>query len=359
MQALNLYGKQDLRFEEHVSQPVIEAGDDVIIKVKSAGICGSDTSRYMKLGPYVPGMTFGHEFAGEVAAVGPDVKGVKAGDRVAGCPAFVCGECESCRTGKPAQCSSLHVLGAYLPGAFAEYVKLPESHVVPLPDNVDYETATLAEPAAVVAHGFYHTTIQPGAAVAIMGVGSIGLLAVQWAKIFGAKKVYAIDIDDRKLQIAQSLGADILINSLDKPAHEQLMDYTNGRGVDLAVESAGSPITSAHVFALPRKGGEVLFLGIPYADIQIPRFFFEKIVRNELGVYGSWNALSAPFPGREWTSAIHYMSTGQLMAEPMISNRLSLEDGPEVFRKIMNKEIDAIKVIFRPDQKETGLGSQS
>lgn len=353
MRALNLYGEQDLRFEENTAVPVIENADDVIIKVKSVGICGSDTSRYKKLGPYVQGMTFGHEFAGEVTEVGPAVKGIKVGDRVAGCPAFVCGECESCRRGAPAQCENLHVIGAYRPGAYAEYTKLPESHLIPLPDNVDYDTAALVEPAAVVAHGFYHTSIQPGAEVAIMGVGSIGLLAVQWAKIFGASKVYAIDIDDKKLEVAKQLGADVIINSLDSPAHEQILAHTNGRGVDLAVESAGSPITSAQVFALPRKGGEVVFMGIPYADIKIERFFFEKIVRNELKVYGSWNAISAPFPGKEWSSAVHYMSTGQLKAHPMISHRLSLQEGPEIFQKIMNREIESVKVIFHPEEIES------
>src|SRR5699024_3211758 len=146
------------------------------------------------------------------------------------------------------------------PGAYAEYTKLPESHIVSLPDDVDFDTAALVEPSSVVAHGFYRTNIEPGMEVAIMGVGSIGLLAVQWAKIFGAKKVYAIDIDDKKLAIAKELGADVAINSLEKPAHEQILDYTNGRGVDLAVESAGSPVTSAQVFALPRKGGEVVFM---------------------------------------------------------------------------------------------------
>jgi L-iditol 2-dehydrogenase len=352
VRALNLYGKQDLRFEDNVPVPVIENADDVIIKVKSVGICGSDTSRYKKLGPYVTGMTFGHEFAGEVTEVGSDVKGIKVGDRVAGCPTFVCGECEGCRRGEPAQCEKLHVIGAYRPGAYAEYTKLPESHIIPLPDNVDYDTAALVEPSAVVAHGFYHTSIQPGAEVAIMGVGSIGLLAVQWAKIFGAKKVYAIDIDNKKLQIAKELGADVMINSLEKPAHEQVMEYTNGRGVDLAVESAGSPITSAQVFALPRKGGEVVFMGIPYADIHIQRFFFEKIVRNELKVYGSWNAISAPFPGKEWASTVHYMSTGQIKVATMISHRLSLQEGPEVFRKIINREIDSVKVIFHPEETE-------
>ncbi len=350
MKSLNLYNEQDIRFENS-SEPVIENEDDVIIKVKAVGICGSDISRYRKLGPYVPGMTFGHEFAGEVSKIGSEVRHVQVGDRVVGCPTFYCGECENCQKGDLARCAKLTVIGARHPGAYAEFVKLPKSHIMPLPDNVDYDTAALVEPSSVVAHGFYRTSIKPGADVAVMGCGSIGLLAVQWAKIFGAKRVYAIDIDVAKLEIARELGADVVINSLKKPAHEQLMEYTNGVGVDLAIESAGSPVTSSQVFALPKKGGEVVFMGIPYADIKIERFYFEKIVRNELRVLGSWNAISSPFPGQEWRSSIHYMSTGGINVKPMISHGLSLEDGPETFDNIINRKDSYVKVLFYPDKK--------
>ena len=343
MRSLKLYGKQDIRFEE-TAEPVIEATDDVIIKVKAVGICGSDISRYNKLGPYVEGMTFGHEFSGEVTAVGTDVGTIKVGDRVAGCPTFYCGKCASCRKGELSRCEHLHVIGAYRPGAYAEYVKLPAENVIPIPNTVDFDTAAMVEPSAVVAHGFYRTNIQPGAEVAIMGCGNIGLLAIQWAKIFGAEKVYAIDIDDSKLEVAKQVGADVVINSLEKPAHEQI-EY----GVDVAIESAGSPITSAQVLALPRKGGQVVFMGIPYADINIARFYFEKIIRNELTILGSWNALSAPFPGKEWNASVHYMGIGKINVKTIISHRLHLQQGPETFDKIINRTENFGKVIFYPE----------
>ncbi|BAB03906.1 galactitol-1-phosphate 5-dehydrogenase [Halalkalibacterium halodurans] len=349
MKALNLYGIQDLRFEE-TPAPSIEHDDDIIIKVKAVGICGSDLSRYKKLGPYVPGMTFGHEFAGEVVKIGRSVTGFSIGDRVAACPTYTCGQCRYCQLGEPTRCERLSVIGARHPGAYAEYVKLPAKHVIPLPNVVNYDEAALIEPASVVAHGFYRTNIKPGASVAIMGVGSIGLLAVQWAKIFGATTVFAIDIDEQKLNVANQLGADVLISSLQRPAHKQILEYTNGIGVDVAVESAGTPSTSAQVFALPKKGGEVVFLGIPYADVQIERFYFEKIVRNELHVYGSWNALSSPFPGKEWATTIHYMSSGQLNVAPMISYRLPLAKGPETFQQIAKGELKPTKVLFYPEK---------
>ncbi|MGP4075980.1 galactitol-1-phosphate 5-dehydrogenase [Halobacillus sp. K22] len=350
MKSLNLYTQRDIRFEE-TDAPVLEHPDEIVIKVKAVGICGSDISRYKKLGPYEEGMTFGHEFAGEVLEIGSEVSHVKAGDRVAGCPAFHCGECIPCQKGEISRCERLTVIGAKRPGAYAEYVKLPADHVLLLPARVDYMTGAMVEPSSVVAHGFYRTSIRPGAEVAIMGCGSIGLLAVQWARIFGAKRVYAIDIDDSKLKVAKEVGADVVINAKESPAHEQLDDWTNGHGVDLAVESAGSPITSEQVLALPRKGGEVIYMGIPYADIQIDRFYFEKIVRNELRILGSWNAISPPFPGEEWYASLHYMNLGQINVRPMISHELSLEKGPEVFENLIHQRGDYVKVIFNPEKK--------
>lgn len=349
MEALKLYDIQDLRHEQ-TPIPVIKNSDDVLIKVTAAGICGSDLSRFKKLGPYEQGLTFGHEFSGVVTEVGSQVTRFVPGMRVGACPAFHCGECAYCEQGEPSRCTSLHVIGAKRDGAFATYITLPEKQLLEIPDEVDDDLAALIEPAAVVAHGFYRTNIQPGAAVAIMGCGSIGLLAIQWARIFGAQTIYAIDIDGDKLDIAREMGADHVINPLESPAHEQISTLTNGLGVDLAIESAGSPITSAQVLALPKKGGEVVYMGIPYGDVNIERFYFEKIVRNELTVYGSWNALSAPFPGKEWTSTIAYMKKGLINVKPMISHRLSLKDGPEAFQNMISGQPGYVKVLLYPEE---------
>ncbi|SUM30748.1 Sorbitol dehydrogenase [Staphylococcus gallinarum] len=146
-----------------LTKPVITSPTDVIIKVKATGICGSDTSRYKKLGPYQKGMTFGHEFSGIVENVGSQVTSLTVGDRVTGCPAIVCHQCAQCEQGNYSRCESLYVIGSLEPGCFAEFVKLPISNVLKLPDNVDFTTAAMVEPSAVVAHGFYKTNMKPGA----------------------------------------------------------------------------------------------------------------------------------------------------------------------------------------------------
>lgn len=124
----------------------------------------------------------------------------------------------------------------------------------------------------MVVHGFYHTKLQAGDDVVVVGSGNIGLLAIQWAKVFGARRVIAIDVDDKKLALAKEVGADVVINSLKEDPLEVVAAHTDGLNADLVVEAAGSPITSAQVFAYAKKGGGVVFLGIPYADVTIERF---------------------------------------------------------------------------------------
>ncbi|KKI91842.1 iditol 2-dehydrogenase [Bacillus sp. SA1-12] len=345
MESLCFYGIQDLRYEES-PQPTIDRNDEVIIRVRNAGICGSDISRYKKLGPLKPGNIWGHEYAGEVVEIGQNVTDINVGARVAVCPALYCGKCEYCRSGYIAACPDLLVTGAKVPGGFATYVKVPRENVICIPESVSFEEATFVEPSAVSLHGLFKTSLQPGYSVAVMGCGTIGLLAIQWAKIFGAEIVYAIDLEKEKLTLAKQVGADILINPKDENTFEQIMTFTNGNGVDLAVEAAGSPITSSQIFALPKKGGEVVFMGIPYADVSIERFYFERIVRQELKVYGSWNAVSSPFPGREFHTTIHFMNTGQLQVKPLISHRVPLRMGPEIFERIISNKEVFTKVMF-------------
>lgn len=350
MDALRFYGVRDIRFEE-APEPIIETDSEVKIKVKAVGICGSDIHRYALLGPYVPGTVWGHEFSGEVVAVGKNVTKVKVGQKVTACPALYCGKCDSCKKAKFAQCENLGVIGQHHQGAFAEYIVMEEENVVPVPENVSYDAAAMVEPSCVVAHGYYKVNLDPGDTVAVVGCGTIGLLAIQWATIFGASKVIAIDIDDAKLELAKKLGADETINSRNKEPFEEVHKVNGGKGVDVAVESAGTPITSAQTFSLADKGGRVLFVGIPYGDVMVKRLYFEKIVRNELKVYGSWNAISAPFPGKEWTSTVHFIANGQLKMDPLITHRLPLSKGVEALEMTAERKVSFGKIMLHPEDK--------
>ncbi|ORM71225.1 galactitol-1-phosphate 5-dehydrogenase [Pantoea rwandensis] len=345
MKALNLYGKQDVRFEE-VPMLKIERDDEVIIHVNTAGICGSDISRFGKIGSYNPGLTWGHEFSGVVAAVGIGVTSIKMGDRVVACPCFPCFECEYCGKSQYSKCSSLQVLGGHHKGAFAEYVSVPAANVVIIPDDLDYEDASFVEPSAVVVHGLDQVNIKAGSSVAVVGCGTIGQLAVQWARIYGAGKVYALDTEQTKLDIACSAGADAGYDVTAEGFTERFAEDTQGRGVDLVIESSGNAAGIVSSMNFARKGGAVLLLGIPYGDVVFDRTSFEKIIRNELTIRGSWNSLSAPFPGREWKTSLDYMQKGTLKPSLLITHRIGLKDAPNMLPKLYSRDFNFIKVLI-------------
>lgn len=347
MKALRFYDIQDLRYEE-ADAPVITAPDEVIVKVKAVGICGSDIARYRSLGPYIKGNVWGHEFAGEVVETGAEVTTVKAGDRVVGCPNLVCHTCEYCTSGHPSRCETLNTIGALVPGAFAEYIKMPAKNLVHMVEGMTFEEGALTEPATVAIHGLYQSHIQMGYEVAVVGCGNIGLMSIAWSKAFGAKRVFALDVDDGQLEMAKSFGADVCINTRDADFHEAIRQY--GPGVDLAIESAGNPFTAARVLGLPHKGGEVVYMGIPYGDVPVPRFYFERIMRNELEIHGSWCTISAPYPGREWANAVDYIGNHKVQVTQMITHQRNMSEGPELFRQIINNPRGFGKVLLYPEE---------
>ena len=345
MKALNLYEKQDVRYED-VAMPEITDEQDVIIKVITAGICGSDISRFGKIGSYHPGLTWGHEFAGRVVKTGNGVQGIKVGDRVVACPCFPCYACDYCLQGRFARCLHLEVLGGHRNGAFADYISVPAANVVAIPPALDYAAATFVEPSCVVVHGLNQITVRPGASVAVVGCGTIGLLAVQWAKVFGASRVYAFDTDMSKLETAEKTGADAVFNVTEKACFQHFAAVTGNKGCDVVIESSGNAAGIASSLTLAAKGGCVLMLGIPYGDVPLPRDSFEKIIRNELTVKGSWNSISAPFPGREWGVSVDYLSKGIIDVQPLITHRITLAQAPTIFPQLYARELPFIKVLI-------------
>lgn len=345
MKALNLYGIQDVRYEE-ISTPEINNENDVLIKVHTAGICGSDISRFGKIGAYNSGTTWGHEFSGTVINTGDNVARLKKGNRVTACNCFPCHRCIYCQEGRFARCTHLKVLGGQKNGAFAEYILVPEENVIQLPETIDFETASFIEPSSVVVHGMRQVDIKAGCSVAIVGCGTIGLLAVQWAKICGAGKVYAFDTDERKLAIAASTGATGTFCVKEDNYLERFSEETGHIGADIVFESSGNASGIASSMLLAAKGGAVVLLGIPYGDVAFPRLNFEKIVRNELNVIGSWNSISSPFPGKEWQTSVQYLSSGKINVAPLITKRITLKEAPSVFPSLYKREEFFVKVLI-------------
>lgn len=344
MNAAVLHAPADLRYEQ-VEVPSYKV-DEVLVRVRAAGVCGSDLGRVMKTGTYSFPTIPGHEFCGEVAEVGEGVKDFKVGDRVAVAPILPCGTCEFCETGDYGLCDNYNYLGSRTHGGYAEYTVAPSRNLIRLPDEMSFAEGAMVEPAAVTLHGMMRVGINVGDTVAVLGCGTIGLFAIQFAKIMGATKVIATDVAPDKLELAKLLGADVCINSAAVDAVEKIKQLTNGKGVQVAVETAGVVQTQEQCLRITKKKGRVLYLGTAHRDVVLPPKSFECIVRNELSLVGSWNSYSAPFPGVEWQATIDYVKSGALKLQPLITHFFDLSEAPRVFVDLVDRKYPFTKVIY-------------
>ena len=310
MKAAVLYANRDLRYDEY-EMPKIRPGT-VKVKVKATGICGSDVPRVLHDGAHFYPIVLGHEFAGDVVEVGEGVTSVKCGDTVSGVPLVPCLACTGCSRGNYALCKHYSFIGSREQGSFAEYVVIPEKNAVKYDSGVSYEQAAMFEPSTVALHGIMLADYRGGGSVAVLGVGTIGIFAMQWAKIYGARKVVVFDIDDGRLALAKRLGADETVNTSGAGFMEAAMAFTGGEGFGFVFETAGHPATMHMAFELAGGKASVCFIGTPHVDLTFTPKQWENLNRKEFNLTGSWMSYSAPFPGREWQLTAHFFADGRL-----------------------------------------------
>lgn len=332
--------------------------DEVLIKVKYCGICGSDVPRSMTHGARKYPLILGHEFAGVVERTGSNVKHIKTGDRVVVAPLIPCNKCEYCLSGDFGLCEDYNIIGTGSHGGFAEYVKAPKNHVLQIADSVDFETAAGIEPATIAYHAVQKAAIQPGESVVVMGCGPIGQLTIQWARIFGAAKIIAVDIFEEKLLLAKELGATHTFNAKSCNPMEEIIKNT-GLGADVAIETAGSSITQQQSILSAKKKGRVILLGITHVGIDLKEKTMDHIMRGELKIQGSWNSYTAPYPGIAWKASLDFMAKGELTFKSMISHKISLDEVGDYVQGMADRTLRFNKVLVAPgkgkqiDLKET------
>lgn len=340
MKALVLRGVRDLRFEE-VEKPKVSEGE-VLIRVGACGICGTDLHFYRGewriRTPLVPG----HEFSGVVEEVGPGAEWVEVGSRVVAEPNVTCGRCHFCRMEKRNfYCPNIKAVGVDVDGAFAEYVKVPAVNVYRFPDWMSFEEAALIEPLACCVRGLYNVGVEPGDTVAVVGAGPVGLLMVQLTRMWGASRVYAIDVVEQRLSLAKQLGADAVVNAARENPVEAVKADTGGLGVDVAIEAVGSSKAISTAIALARRGGRVLVFGVaPEDDVLAVKPF--ELYEKELTITASYRS---PFT---FQRAVRIASSGRVALKPIISHVFPLEKGPEAFKLLDEKKERFVKVVLKP-----------
>jgi L-iditol 2-dehydrogenase/galactitol-1-phosphate 5-dehydrogenase len=343
MKALVLEQKGALVYKE-VGAPEKYRENLFLIRVHSAGICGSDIHRAFEGGAYHYPLVMGHEFSGVVEEAPPGGRYTK-GQRVTVFPLLPCKRCRACQTGDFAQCRDYDYLGSRRDGAFAEYLGAPEENIFPLPDHVNTVHAAMTEPCAVSLHGVRKLAIRGGETAAVYGAGPIGNMVAQWLRILGCRSVIVVDVDEKKLTIAREMGFTTLNPKAADPVGT-IRDLTGGEGADVTVEAVGLPLTFMQALQSVCLRGEVLLLGNISGDLAVGMKDVSNLLRKEIVIHGTWNSKIVPRGIDDWSTTLAYMDR-ELVVAPLISHTPALSEGPEIFRRITRKTEFFNKTIFR------------
>ncbi|MCR5651656.1 MAG: galactitol-1-phosphate 5-dehydrogenase [Lachnospiraceae bacterium] len=329
---------------------------EVLIKVKAAGICGSDIPRIYENGAHKMPLIPGHEFSGIVEDTGEDVSEDLAGKRVGIFPLIPCDRCAPCRSGHPEMCRDYDYIGSRRDGAFAEYVTVPASNLIELPDGVGFEEAAMLEPMAVAVHAMRMTmeesTGDREKKIVICGLGPIGLMLLMFLSEHGYRNIYVTGNKDIQKERAAAFGihGDNYCDSRRECVPEWIMQKT-GTGADVYFECVGKNdcVTDGIESAAP--GGTVLVIGNPYSDMTFPRDIYWKILRNQLTVRGTWNSTflkdrTSERNEDDWHYVINKLKDKKIDPSVLISHRFSIENLEKGFWIMRDKTEDHCKIMM-------------
>ena len=329
-----------------VDMPTPDIGeDDVLVRVRACGICGSDIHGYDgSTGRRIPPLVMGHEAAGVIERVGRAVDTFNAGDRVTFDSTVSCGKCDYCRRGQMNLCDNRTVLGVSCAdyrrhGAFAEYVSVPARILYKLPDNLPFERAALIEAVSIAVHAVGRHVPKPDDTVVVVGAGMIGVLVIQVLKNKGCRNIIAVDVDNEKLALAKRLGAARGLNPKESDVPAAVRGLTGGNGADASFEVVGHSDTVLTAIRCLRKGGTVVLIGNLSPKVELP---LQEVVSREISVLGSC-ASSGEYP-----ECIELLARGSVDVDPLVSLKASLEEAPDLFERLYRGDKDLMKVILQP-----------
>ncbi len=333
MQALLLSAYSHL---ELTDLPRPEPGPgEVLVQVAACGICGSDVHGYDGAsGRRIPPIVMGHEAAGTIVALGPDVTGFAPGDRVTFDSTVYCGTCRFCARGDVNLCDNREILGVSCPdfrrpGAFAEFVTVPARILYRLPEALPFAHAAMLEAVAVALHAVRLAELRGGETALVLGAGMIGLLLLQAARVAGCSRVLVADVDPTRLHLAQQLGADGTFSSLaDLPTN-----------IDTVFEAVGRNETVTAAISAVRKGGTVTLIGNIAREVNLP---LQAVVTRQIRLQGSCASAG------EYPQAIDLLASGQMDVAPLITAVAPFSEGPNWFARLHAREPNLMKVVLTP-----------
>ncbi len=336
---------QPYKFEfKDVPQP--RPGDEeILVRVKAVGICGSDVHGYTgQTGRRIPPIIMGHEASGVVEAIGRNARNVAVGDRITFDSTVYCNQCRWCRLGRVNLCDDRKILGVSIPafrreGCMAEYVVMPWWIAYKLPEAVSFEEAALVEPAGVSMHAARITPIDVNDLVAVVGAGTIGLFAIQALKVKGAGKVIALDVREERLAFARQLGADITINPSQGDVKAEMQRLVGRADVDAVLEAVGTPPAVDLGFKIVRRGGHLTLIGNVTPQVTVN---LQDLIMRELNIRGSF-AIAG-----EYRAVLDLMAQGRIQAKPLISQTRPLSEGQAAFDVLHKGDPKLFKIVLHP-----------
>jgi L-iditol 2-dehydrogenase len=317
--------------------------EDLIVRVRACAICGSDIKGYSgKTGRRQPPIIMGHEASGIVESAGDKVEGFSPGDRVTFDSTIYCRMCSFCQSGHLNLCDNREVLGVAegtyrRHGAMAEYVAVPYWIAVKMPDSLSFAQAALVETASIGVHGANRTPLSLNDTVVIVGAGGVGLVALQAMRLKGAGKLIVTDLSPSRLEMARSMGADVVIRADAPDMMDQLRAATGPQGADAAVEAVGVQATFETALEITRKGGSVTLIGNVAPQISMA---LQSVVSREITLYGVC-ASNGEIP-----DCVELIASGKLNVDPFISDYASIEDGQQVFDRLYKGVEGNIRTVF-------------
>lgn len=339
MKAVQVTKPGDLQIAE-VEKPKLEDSTHVLIRVKAAGLCGSDISIYRGTSPVATyPRVIGHEFTGEIVELGSDVSSVSLGDHVVVNPVVQCGTCPVCKRNRGNVCSNLEVIGVHQDGGFREYVSVPEKNVFRISSDIPWEKAAIIEPYTVAAQVTSRGSVQAGDTVLIMGCGQIALTILQVCKLLGAECIMT-DLVDSRRQRAKAYGAKEVIDASTEDVCKRVKELTDGVGVDVAIDAACAGITLKQAIESVRPAGVVVTMGFADRPVAVNEL---TITKNELDIRGS------RLNNNKFPQVIQWVENGDLELGQIITDQMHFTKVLDGIEKVKNDPENTLKVVLKFD----------
>lgn len=330
MTALVYMGPNKMEIQTISKSPPKE--QEVQIQVEKVGICGSEVSGYLgKNELRKPPLVMGHEFAGVVSEVGHEVKRLKAGDRVTVNPLVSCGSCQKCKSGYAQLCESRQLIGAARPGAFAEYVNVPEENVYILPETMTMEEGAMIEPLACAVHAARIVQLNAVDRLLIIGAGPIGLFVLRVAQILGLKDIVVQDINTERLESVKELGG------IPVASPEELQQVKPLNGFTVTVDAVGLEVTRQLSIDETNPGGRVIFIGLHHSQSTLP---INQAIRKEVSMYGSF-----AYSPLDFDTALEWMLERPVTIEKFVKHE-KLENGNACFQELIYSPGKSAKILL-------------